>query len=280
MDMEEIIRDFDGWAWNISKDDIENFTYNLVYQNLKFIVGEEFLKDSILNINKINFLERLEKKIDILCNDEEIANEIIEEIYLISLLEYIESNPQEKEKIEKEKTTLEKAFNKINNKKEYLQEIANKKKLIAKQIKGIDGILGSNLETKKQFKTVNSKRAENEKIPTVDEYVRKLKEKRKVLLRNLKQYASLMKPMNYVKNKYRIKRLYDLTEKIDFNEKTKKQKELLIEELQINFLKVLQKKIGKVEIRKKVVDYIYILRYYKMLYFNNKKQIKDISKIK
>ena len=280
MDMEENIRDFDGWAWNISKDDIENFTYNLVYQNLKFIVGEEFLKDSILNINKINFLERLEKKIDIICNYEEIANEIIEEIYLISLLEYIESNPQEKEKIEKEKTTLEKAFNKINNKKEYLQEIANKKKLIAKQIKGIDGILGSNLETKKQFKTVNSKRAENEKIPTVDEYVRKLKEKRKVLLRNLKQYASLMKPMNYVKNKYRIKRLYDLTEKIDFNEKTKKQKELLIEELQINFLKVLQKKIGKVEIRKKVVDYIYILRYYKMLYFNNKKQIKDISKIK
>ena len=274
-DLEEIIRDFDGWAWNISKSDIPNFTYNLVYQNLKIIVGEKFLKDSINVPNKANFLDRLEKKIDNICTDDEISEAIKEGIYLVSLLEYIKDNPTEKEKV-----VLEKTFNKINNKKEYIQKIANKKKLITKQIKGIDGILSSNIEIKKQFKEVNNKRSEEEKIPTVKEYIEKLKEKRKVLLRNLKQYSNLMKPMNYVKNKYRIKRIYDLVNMIDFNKDLNKQKELIVEELQISFLKALQKKLSRVEIKKRVLDYIYILRYYKYIYINNKTQIKNVKNIK
>ena len=41
----EIIRDFDGWSWNIVKDEIENIKANLIYQILKILVGYEFLSD-------------------------------------------------------------------------------------------------------------------------------------------------------------------------------------------------------------------------------------------
>ena len=34
LDLEELVRDFDGWAWNVIVDDITNYSYNLVYQNI------------------------------------------------------------------------------------------------------------------------------------------------------------------------------------------------------------------------------------------------------
>ena len=34
----ELIRDFNGWSWNIQIDNTENIVYNLVFQNiLKFL---------------------------------------------------------------------------------------------------------------------------------------------------------------------------------------------------------------------------------------------------
>ena len=41
----------------------------------------------------------------------------------------------------------------------------------------------------------------------------------------------------------------------------------------------MQEKIGKVENRKKIIDYIYLLRYYKLLNVSNEKQIKDLEEI-
>jgi hypothetical protein len=37
-DMNEIIRDFDGWSWNINVEDIEDININLIYQNLQMLV--------------------------------------------------------------------------------------------------------------------------------------------------------------------------------------------------------------------------------------------------
>ncbi len=39
----EIIRDFDGWSWNVQQDEIENKTNNFLYQTLTLLVGNDFL---------------------------------------------------------------------------------------------------------------------------------------------------------------------------------------------------------------------------------------------
>ncbi|MBO4816383.1 MAG: hypothetical protein J5507_05745 [Clostridia bacterium] len=277
MDLEELIRDFDGWAWNVATEDIENYTYNLIYQNIKMLVGQKFLQDSIANMSKINFLDKLGKKIDSICGSEDVAEKIKEQIYIISIIEYIEKNQSEKENIEKEKIILEKKYNKISNKKEYLQEIANRKKQITKQIKELDEILSNNKKIKEKLKLENSK--QNGHI-TIEEYMKKLQEKRKTLLKNFKAYGNLMKPMNYVKNKYNLKKKYDILQKIDLNSDINEQKRLSIIDLQINFLKAMQEKMGKTEVKKKIISYLYIIRYYKLLYFNKGTKIKDVEEIK
>ena len=36
----EIIRDFDGWSWNVAISDIEDLNLNLVYQNIQMLVRQ------------------------------------------------------------------------------------------------------------------------------------------------------------------------------------------------------------------------------------------------
>ena len=38
VDEEEIVRDFDGWSWNVVTEEIENYICNIVYQNIKILV--------------------------------------------------------------------------------------------------------------------------------------------------------------------------------------------------------------------------------------------------
>ena len=132
----------------------------------------------------------------------------------------------------------------------------------------------------KIFESENEKLKEEEKIFSLSEYEDKLQKTRKELLISLKNYSNLMKPMNYVKTKFNIQKNVDLLNKIDLTKDLKKQENSILIELQINFLKAMQEKIGKIENKKRIIDYIYLIRYYKLLYINNDKQIKDLEELK
>lgn len=44
IDNSEIIRDFDGWAWHVFLDDIEDLYINLIYQNIQMLVRQFIFK--------------------------------------------------------------------------------------------------------------------------------------------------------------------------------------------------------------------------------------------
>lgn len=276
---QEIIRDFDGWAWNISKEEIDNYIYNTIYQNVRFLIGDKFLNDCISSMNQIDFIEKLENRITNLYS-EKIANNIIQYIYVISILENIKNNKNKQKELLKEKKDWQQRLDKMNNKKEYLQKLANTKKTITKQIKAIDEVINNNNKLREKFVAENEKLQENEKIFSLSEYEEKLQATRRELLRKFKKYGNLMKPMNYVKTKQNIQKTLDVLNQIDFNTNLQEQEDEILVKLQICFLKAMQENIGKIEIKKKIIDYIYLLRYYKLLYISNEKQIRDLEKIK
>lgn len=278
MDLTEVVRDFDGWAWNVSSNDIENITYNLVYQNLKLLVGQDFIQECLnLNMGRINFIDRLEKKLDSIYS-EETAEKLKECIYFVSVLEYIKNDKESQENFEKQKEEVTKEYKRIEDKKGYLQYIASKKRAINKQIKIIDEALNNNKILREQFKKENSKL--KEKIFSLSEYVDKLQEKREDYLTKLKQISNLMKPMVYVKNKYNIKRKYDILSNIDIEKDLNKQVKKALVDMQITFMQAMQEKIGKVQSKKKIIENIYLFRYYKLLEFNRVKQVKDVEELK
>ena len=65
INMVEPLRDFNGWSWTIIKKEIENISYNLVYQNLRILMGNDFLLKWIYNKEYIiNYYEVLKNEIE------------------------------------------------------------------------------------------------------------------------------------------------------------------------------------------------------------------------
>ncbi len=275
MDMEEIIRDFDGWSWNILTSEISNYIYNIIYQEIKFLVGYEFLQESINNINNIDFIENFEYSLENKFN-EDLKNSITKLIYQISILENIINNNEKKETILEELTKFKIDLEKMNNKKVYLQEIANAKKIIGKEIKKIDEIINDNKLLREKFINRNKELSEDEKIFSLSEYSEILTEKRDKLMLRLKEYSTLMKPMNYVKRKTELKNKIDILEVINTNEDIKKVEEKLFIKLQIIFMQAYKEAIKKAKTKKEIMEYIFFFRYYKLLPINENEKIKDI----
>ena len=91
VDEEEIVRDFDGWSWNVVTEEIENYICNIVYQNIKILVGNEFLQEQINKSKELDFIEELELKLK-LNYGEELAQKILNDIYKLSILEEIKND--------------------------------------------------------------------------------------------------------------------------------------------------------------------------------------------
>ena len=49
INMVEPLRDFNGYSWTTIPKEIESIEHNLIYQNLRILVGEKFLKKWIAN---------------------------------------------------------------------------------------------------------------------------------------------------------------------------------------------------------------------------------------
>ena len=129
----EPLRDFNGFSWNVVAKDIYNLVYNLVYQDLIILNGNNFLENWINN-NKfiLDYFEVLENK---LTEDygKKIKDNLITDIIKISLLEKMILDKNFEENIEKEKIKVEKKYDKFKDSEKYILEITNKKKRISKK---------------------------------------------------------------------------------------------------------------------------------------------------
>ena len=97
IDSSEIIRDFDGWSWNIVVEEIENLGINLVYQIIRILIGDTFLHKWQENPNQdyvLKFNEKLENKYET-----KIAEQISKIINQLAILNVTKLNEEEKNKL-------------------------------------------------------------------------------------------------------------------------------------------------------------------------------------
>lgn len=278
MDKDEIIRDFDGWTWNIVPEEIENYTYNLIFQNIKILLGNDYLQNSINHTVTTDFIAEFEKRLDGISSENKEVD-IAKIIYQISILESINNNKKKKENILNIKETLGKELKQMENKKEYLQKIANSKKTIGIEIKEIDEKINNNKLLRESFIEENKLLEEEKRIFSLSEYSEMLQNKRIELLKQLDEYSELMKPMNFVKKKTEISKKYEILNEINFDVEFDEEIHRLLITLQKNFLELLNQKFNNIQSKKEIVEYIYLFRYYKLIYINDKKQIKDIEEL-
>ena len=125
----EVIRDFNGWSWDVTVKDINDIENNFIYQNLLLLNGRKNIITTKRTEEFNNLIMQLAVKNYILkSGDKKFVSDL--------------------KKIKKEKNERFKLF---EDKKNFLTMITDEKKQYTKQIERIDKVLNNNELLKKKY---------------------------------------------------------------------------------------------------------------------------------
>ena len=308
MNKVEVIRDFNGWSWDITTSQIQSKNINLIYQNLILLLGNAFIQKWITQENeqdeeieipnneilrskynesfgitkeelkqdaKIDFFDRMKQNLEKEYGKEKASAFI--DIFVKTVIA-IGCNQNEKQKdiILKQQEKVKEQLLKMQDNKTYIEEISNYKKQINEQIKQIDTLLSDENMLKEEYKKRNAKLPNKEKIFSVSHLVIMLEKQRNSLLKEIKKCNKQLQPKEFVKTKQKLEEKVNFFEDINVKENEKVNEKVQIENLQLEFLKCFEEKVLKVDTKKEIEKLLYELRYYEQISYNGS----QINKIK
>ena len=260
----EIIRDFDGWSWNIMTGEIENYIPNIIYQSLIYLIGYDKLNKNIEIQNLETILKEQYKT--------SLAEKMLKTIIQLSIINYIKKNPDENKELKNIEEQLQKSLLLMEDKKTYIEEITNQKRNYIKEIENIDKYINDDLKLKKEYIKQNEKLPQDQRVFSLSDFSEKTEIRRNFIEEEIKNLTEKLKPKNFVKEKAKIEKEINFIKELGVeNEKG------AIKEFIDLVLKALNTQIEKMETKKEVVDKIYILRYLKLLNIDNKTTVGNLS---
>ena len=268
----EILRDFNGWSWDLDIKDIENYKYNVMFQNIQILYGaNKLLLWRNSNNSKIDYLYEFKNN---LCTvyGKKIGEEFYNKLLHICMNMYILSDKERRKFIEDERKVLSEEQLLIKDKTKFLDKITELKKKLNKEIEKIDKILNDNIKINKLLEIKNVKR--KNKL-TLKEYRKQLKSKREEIIIKIKRYTDLMNPKKYESNKNEIENKLKILENIDEENLNKENLEDEFMELQNIFLECLRSKVQGSKEKEDIMALIYNIRYYENLPVSSKSKIID-----
>lgn len=277
MSQAEVIRDFNGWSWDISAKDIENNVINIMFQVLVYLLEYDFINSWANNTSQLaDYLmlthENLKENFG-----EQRAKEIVKILCKIAIEEKSKQSEEELEKWKrvKEETKLE--SERLENKVKYLEDITEEKKKITKEIERIDKLLNNQELLREEYDERNSKLQNKDKIFSVRQLANRLEVERQEHVNEIKKYNDLLDPKGYVKRKDEITRKFEFLNSLELESNSKQLKTVC--ELCTLFLECFKIKIMKSAIRQDAIKYIYELRYFRFLKYDENTSLKDIAEL-
>lgn len=279
INMVEPLRDFNGWSWSVIKKEIENISYNLIYQNLRILIGEKFLNSWIINKDYIiDYYDELKTELSEKFG-EELKEKIIIALEELSILLEIEIKPEYKETLRKLQEENQKQLSEFENNQEFIERLTKDKKQINKQVKQIEEILGSKDLLLEEYTRRNEELPLDKKIFSIKILENQMKKEKEELLQELDKKNELLNPKKFVEEKSKIEYKQKLLDITTIKDK-RKEKNKILEELQKLFLQCFLVFINSAETKEQIIDLIYIFRYYNLLPFNEKIDICENKSLK
>ena len=274
----EPLRDFNGYSWTTTCSEMESVSYNLIYQNLRILLGQEFLEKWIKNKEFIiDYMELLKNKLEEKYGTKN-QKDIIKIIEKLSVLLEVNYNSKKKEEFAKEKKEIEKTLKKIDNKEKYIEMITKQKRKLTKEIKIIDATVNDKKLLEAEYIKRNEELPSKKKIFSVRVLSKRMKKERDEKLEELEKLNELLNPRKYISYKKEMEQKYEYLKLIEIDDFEKEINKMLIK-LQKVFLKVYQLKIQKTNEKSEIVDCIYEFRYYTVLPYNEKINIGEVKEI-
>ncbi len=278
INMVEPLRDFNGYSWTTIPQEIESIDHNLIYQNLRILVGHEFLNKWIKNNEFIIdyfylFKEKLENQYG-----KKNEEKMIELLSKISILLSIKFNKDKYEEISKIKGKVESELEKIQNKEEFIEKTTQKKIDISNQIKLIDETINDKNLLQEEYLKRNEQLPLEKKIFSMRILSKIMEDEKKDKLKELESLNKLLNPQNFVKYKKELEEKDKYLKVLDSGDKDKLINELKIK-LQKLFLNMLEINIKKAETKQEIEKIIYDFRYYSLLQYDYERKIKNVKEL-
>lgn len=275
----EPLRDFNGFSWDISVLDIENFYYNLVYQDLVILCGNKILEewtnvhDKMIDYKDL-IKEKLEKKYG-----KRFLTEISELLKIISILLELSTNKEFKQEMLDRKAFVEQELIKMEDKAKYVEELSNKKKNLTKEIRKIDLIISSKDKLDREYVKRNKNLPLEQKIFSKRILKIMLSEEREKMISELKEISKKMTAKKFLQNKKAYN--YEL-KYLDFANVENLKKETLnkIVLLQKRVLQAFEFRISRVKSKENLIKILYELRYFNQIPIDTTKNIGQIPRLK
>ncbi|MBR3153141.1 MAG: hypothetical protein IKF52_06060 [Clostridia bacterium] len=265
----EVIRNFNGWSWDVDGDKNINCLNNLIYQELAIIFGSAFLKrwegDSS---PKKDYIAELKKRL------KDGYDEKIMHSFYTSLLRLLLVISDDREKYADNYKKLLKSYKNISNKTEYILNISKEKIKINKSLEQIEKILNNQELLKREYNRRNMIRSDDKKYFSLEGLVNDLSREKELREHRYKQLTELSKPSSYLALKE------DLKEKINIMSIFEKESIDVLEYVkafQKEFIKCIDKEIEEITERDEYIELLYKLRYCKKLRVNGDIKIEDIK---
>lgn len=274
----EPLRDFNGYSWSNIPQEIESVDHNLIYQNLRIIMGYKFLNKWINNNEYIidyfdKFKEELKEKYG-----NEQSNKFLDTLLKISILLSAKFDKAERENLIKIKEEIKKEFLKIQDKETFIESITNKKIEITNKIKEIDTIINNEKLLQEEYIKRNEKLSLENKIFSMRILAQMMSEERDKNFIEIEELNNLINPQNFVKYKKEIEDKYNFLKILDSEDIEKELNKYKIKFQKI-FLDLLKSNINKSETKQEIIKIIYDFRYYLLLPYDYEKSIKDIESL-
>lgn len=278
IDTVEPMRDFNGYSWTTIPKEIESIYHNLVYQNIRILIGEQFLNSWIKNSEFIidyfeSFRNRLEERYG-----EEQQKRLVELLSQVSVLLAIRYNSKLKSVLQKEKEEVEAKLIKIEDNQKFVQEITKEKRELTKEIKKIDETINNKSMLQDEYEKRNQYLPLQGKIFSIRILSKMMVDEREEKIKKLKKLNDLLNPQNFVDYKKELEKK-EIYLKLLETKDLEKQIEKSILALQKIFLLCYQTKIKKVDNKQELMKLIYEFRYYCLLPFNKESSIGQVKEM-
>ena len=262
----EVLNNFNGWSWDTTLKNSEEYDYNLIYQNLLFLFGEEFLNDwKVYASSRRDFLSEMRIILKDITGNNDYFNILCKYLYK-------KSNGQDKEKIDELLKFKIKELKKMENKEKYLEDATEKKKKYTKVVEYIDKVVNDKDLLMKEFSKYNSKLEDKKKVKNIKTFSNMLENERQKYLDEINEASYVLKPTNFLKKVNELKSFEEI-----YKDKSSKEECLL--ELQKRFIMFLEKKLSKIDTKEDIMKMFYIYRYYRFMSFSKEKLVKDVEEL-
>lgn len=278
INMVEPIRDFNGFSWNISVEEIDNLYYNLIYQDLIVLIGNKFLEEwTNKNESIIDYMTLFQS--DLEANyGRHFSKEIIKLLKKLSVLIEVNNKEEIRQEIQDKKEYLEKQLEYMSNMEKCLLEICNEKKQIENELKKIDIMLNDKALLQEEYKKRNLELPIDKKIFSTRILSNILKDERKEKMEKISKYNFLMSPKNFRNIQKNYKEEYEYLKLVDSKNFDTDIIENILD-LQKEILKSFRIKIMKSNSKEELMKTMYEFRYFCLIPITKRQNLASSKKL-